>query len=265
MAAAGEARAAHAGAGVSALRLTFLGTGDAWVSGGAGNSALLAEHDGRRLLVECGPTVPLALAKLGLVARDLDGVLVTHRHGDHLGGLPLLLLAADAAGSPRELPIVGPPGLGEQVLAVARALYPDGRLDFAFARHETLVPGARTILAGFAVEALAVHHMSPTFVCLGYRVSAGGRSFAYTGDAGPRSDLEALARGVDVLVTECTLAASPENKPDRGHTSVDDVRERLVRAGAGRLALTHLSREARERARELPGVIVAHDGLVVDV
>ena len=250
---------------MSALRLTFLGTGDAWVSGGAGNSAVLAEYGGRRLLVECGPTVPLALARLGLVARDLDGVLVTHRHGDHLGGLPFLLLAADDAGSPRELPILGPPGLGEQVLAVARALYPDGRLDFGFAHHETLVPGASTTVAGFAVEALAVHHMSPAFVCLGYRVSAGGRSFAYTGDAGPRSDLEALARGVDLLVTECTLAASPEGKPDRGHTSVDDVRERLAQAGAGRVVLTHLSRESRARARELAGVVVASDGLVVDV
>jgi ribonuclease BN (tRNA processing enzyme) len=250
---------------VSALRLTFLGTGDAWVSGGAANSAVLAEHEGKRLLVECGPTVPLALARLGLVARDLDGVLVTHRHGDHLGGLPLLLLAADAAGSPRELPILGPPGLGDQVLAVARALYPDGRLDFSFARHETLVPGAATSVAGFDVEALAVHHMDPAFVCLGYRVSRGGRCFAYTGDAGPRSDFEALARGIHLLVTECTLATSPAGKPNRGHTSVDDVRDRVVRAGAARVVLTHLSSEARQRAQDLAGVVVASDGLVVEV
>lgn len=68
------------------MQITWNGTGAAW-STQFGNSSAVVEAEGRRLLVDCGHTAPARLAPLGLSLRDLDGVFISHLHGDHIYGL----------------------------------------------------------------------------------------------------------------------------------------------------------------------------------
>ncbi|MEF2964599.1 MBL fold metallo-hydrolase [Paenibacillus sp. M1] len=69
-----------------ALRLQMLGTGGAFAKKYFNNNGLLYADD-FTLLIDCGITAPLALHQTGVSLDKIDAVLVTHIHGDHVGGL----------------------------------------------------------------------------------------------------------------------------------------------------------------------------------
>ncbi|MEV5024955.1 MBL fold metallo-hydrolase [Paenibacillus sp. LPE1-1-1.1] len=68
------------------LNITMIGTGSAFAKKYDNNNALI-EKNGFRLLVDCGITLPKALHQQGISFQELDGVLISHIHGDHVGGL----------------------------------------------------------------------------------------------------------------------------------------------------------------------------------
>ena len=74
------------------LRLTVLGSSDAFNAGGALHSAYLLEHDEGTLLIECGPSVLAGMKRAGVPTDAPDAVLISHLHGDHFAGLPFLFL-----------------------------------------------------------------------------------------------------------------------------------------------------------------------------
>ena len=94
------------------MKLTIIGCGDAFGSGGRFNSCLLAEAEGDRLLVDCGSSSMVALNRAGIDRNTLRALLFTHFHGDHFGALPAFLLEAQFVVR-REAPltIAGPAGI----------------------------------------------------------------------------------------------------------------------------------------------------------
>lgn len=68
------------------MQITWNGTGAAWAAH-YGNSSAIVEAQGQRLLIDCGHSVPARLGAMGLSLRDLDGVFISHLHGDHVYGL----------------------------------------------------------------------------------------------------------------------------------------------------------------------------------
>lgn len=68
------------------MKLQMLGTGSAFAKAFHNNNALL-EFGGKTLLVDCGITAPKALHELGRSFDEIDAVLITHMHADHIGGL----------------------------------------------------------------------------------------------------------------------------------------------------------------------------------
>ncbi len=72
------------------MRLTFLGSGSAFTTDGNWQSNVLVEHQERRLLIDCGSDARHAMKELGLTARDVNAVFVSHLHADHAGGLEWL-------------------------------------------------------------------------------------------------------------------------------------------------------------------------------
>jgi ribonuclease BN (tRNA processing enzyme) len=71
------------------MKLTFLGTGSAFALKNF-QSNMLLEDSGKRLLIDCGGDIRFALAKVGLKARDIDALYVSHLHADHIGGIEWL-------------------------------------------------------------------------------------------------------------------------------------------------------------------------------
>src|SRR5881275_2856123 len=105
------------------VTLRFLGTGDPFGSGGRLQSCVLLESDAGRYLIDCGATTPYALDRFGVDPASIDGVIISHWHGDHAGGLPALILdlflgtSHGATRQPRYRPlqIAGPVGTEDRV------------------------------------------------------------------------------------------------------------------------------------------------------
>jgi len=73
------------------MKLTFLGTGSAFTTDPNNfQSNLLLEHDGERLLLDCGGDARWSLSQLGLGAADIKAIYISHNHADHIGGLEWL-------------------------------------------------------------------------------------------------------------------------------------------------------------------------------
>ena len=89
----------------------------------------------------------------------------------------------------------------------------------------------------FAIESRLLPHSIPN---AGLRISAGGTSITYTGDAGPSDDLVDLAGGTDLLLAEATYIDSVPSGNAGVLNCALEVGRQAHRAGAARLMLTHL-------------------------
>jgi len=155
------------------VKLSVIGSGDAFCSGGALHSCNLLEHDAGKLMLECGPGVLAGMKRMGIPTTAPDAVLISHLHGDHFGGIPFLFLEY-LFENPRQRPltILGPPTLLDRSFALYAALYRELQsfeMPFVINAIE-LEPGSRATAAGFEIEAFRVTHNAEQF-SLGYRIT----------------------------------------------------------------------------------------------
>lgn len=255
-----------------ALRLHLLGCGDAFAAGGRLQTTFLLElpaEDARperqtveRWLIDCGATALTVLKRAGVSTAALDGVVVSHLHGDHFGGLPFVLLdAAVIARRERPLKLAGPPGLAGRITTVAEAFYPGlGEPPFPVEVLE-LAEGVPRRLGGLTVTPFPAVHPSgaPSFML---RIEAAGRTIAFTGDTGWTEALFRLAEGADLLICECSTFA----RPLANHLDYVTLAARRAELGCRRLILTHLGADVLERAAAGEVAIeTAFDGMTVEI
>jgi ribonuclease BN (tRNA processing enzyme) len=233
------------------VRLTVVGCSPAWPNPGAAHSGYLVEHDGTRILLDCGPGV-LARLRGAEGWPRLDAIVVSHFHLDHSGDLVPWLwghLMGPASGT-RGPALRLPPEGRADLEALA------SRFDEAF---EVTEYAERT---AFSIGPLRVtpfrvpHYDQPTWAL---RVEAGGRVLAYSADTSPSPALVDCARGADLFLCEATLDG-PDREP-RGHMRADEAAAAAAEAGAGRLLLVHRPVELAP----LEGLEAASPGLVVEV
>ena len=239
-----------------------IGTSDAFGAGGRRQSAYLVRGESSSILLDCGVTTVTGLAHLGIERNEIDAIVVSHFHGDHFGGIPAMLLAA-VYGDLRRRPldVAGPAGIEERVRNVAWALgHPiEGReLGFEL-RFREIPAGVRTRIAGFEVETFQTHH-APEACPHGVVCRTDGRSIAFSGDTGWFDELPARVAGADLFLCECTQ----DRRGYAYHLSLEELEPRRNDLDCGRVLLTHLGREMRER-KDYRGFEVADDGVVVKV
>jgi ribonuclease BN (tRNA processing enzyme) len=214
--------------------LHVLGGCGAWPAAGQACSGYLVEHEGFRLLIDPGYAILPRLLRL-MAADDVDAVLVSHRHPDHCADLnPLLRARAlrdDMAPAPA-LPVFALPGALDAVLALDRP----GLLDDAIELH-AFEAGDSFAIGPLAAASRPLPHSVPN---AGVRLTGGGRSLAYTGDAAADAALVELARDADVLLAEASYvdAVPAEERPTL--SSARDAGRQAAEAGVGTLVLTHL-------------------------
>src|ERR1017187_2758945 len=106
------------------MRVRFVGSGDAFGSGGRGQTCIHLAAEGQVLLVDCGATSLVALKAQGLAPDAVGAVAVTHLHGDHFGGLPFLILDGQFSRRSAPLLVAGPPGTRARLATAMEALFP---------------------------------------------------------------------------------------------------------------------------------------------
>lgn len=97
------------------LWITFLGTAASVPSAARGTAATLICRGGERILIDCGEGTQRQLLRSGHGLVDLDAILLTHLHGDHVLGLPGLVKTYALRDRTRPLTIVGPAGLNRML------------------------------------------------------------------------------------------------------------------------------------------------------
>lgn len=244
------------------IRVTILGSGDAFGAGGRFHSAYLTEVPGATFLLDCGPSILQSAKQVSWDLAKLDAVLLTHLHGDHFGGVPFLFMEYRYE-TPRTRPlaIYGPEGTERRVRALFAALYEKSAaepLPFPVEYHE-LAPGESLRLGEAQITAVPVHHV-PELTAFGYRVEAEGRTFLYSGDTAWTDELASYARGVDLFVCECSTF---ETRLDI-HVSYPEIAARARDLGCRRLVLSHLGSEPLRRLGELT-LECARDGMTLDL
>lgn len=251
--------------GARAMKLTVVGCGDAFGSGGRYMTTYLIDTDAGSVLLDCGATATVALARLGRDPNTIGTIVISHLHGDHYAGLIWIYVQAlYAVKRTAPLDVYGPPGIEQRFVATAELLFPgctDVERKFALRFHE--IHAGKPAKAGpLDVLAAEVDHPSgaPSY---GLRLSRGGRTLAFSGDTRWVDALMPLGADADLYIIECYQF----EKPTYYHLGWVEIAANLDCLGAKRVLLTHMSADMLARRGEVshPRVILAEDGLALDV
>jgi ribonuclease BN (tRNA processing enzyme) len=246
----------------------FLGTGGPLASGERLQTCILIESAEGRYLVDCGMTALVSMARFEVDPGTIDAVLISHLHGDHFGGLPLMILEASISGReastfpPRTRPLIvaGPAETEERVRQVLdlfgwrdpfTTMKSNRLLEFV-----TLEPRREIVVRGLTVTAVPVVHYTPEATAL--RMTVGGKTIAFSGDTGWTDTLLDVAADADLFICQTYTI----DVAQWGMINYRTLREHRNRLTCRRLVLTHVGPQLQHRLAEV-NEDVASDGLVI--
>jgi len=235
----------------SAIDVTFLGTGDAFCAGRRSNLALLVEAGDFRMLVESGPLIVHQLARAGVEATEIERVFISHAHGDHTLGFPMLAL--NRLWSPPPLHVYACASAVATLDALLELAYPGfGAERFNLHWHAlSEQEPSEVALSDAVVLRTAVVPYPPGAPTLAARWDfAGGPSLTFVTDTYANDVTVELARDSDLLIHEANFSAVLQPGLDISsyfHSTAQQAGETARRAGCPRLALVHLGPQVGEQ------------------
>ena len=127
-------------------------------------TSLMVRYNGSSLLIDCGEGTQIAVKEKGWSFKPIDVICFTHYHGDHISGLPGLLLTMGNAERTEPLTLIGPKGL-ERVVNALRVIAPELPFELKFME----IQGAEAFfsLNGYRISAYRVNH---NVLCYGYTI-----------------------------------------------------------------------------------------------
>lgn len=247
------------------MKLTIVGSSDAFGSGGRLQTCFHVAHRGGQFLIDCGATSLIGLHRQRIDPNDISTIFVTHLHGDHFSGLVWWLIHANhVSGRTAPLTVVGPMGIEDRFKVVAEALFPGATTTHRRFKLEFLTHAERTELniGGVSVTPFEVSHPSgaPPYAL---RFAVDGKILAFSGDTEWVDALIPAAFGADLFICEC----SAFEKAAAFHLNWRTIERHLDAFKAKRVLLTHLGPETLANASAIrhPGVIVSEDGLQLEI
>ena len=236
---------------MSMIGLQALGTGDGWASDRRGHSAFLFRMGGSTLLMDCGEPVSRSLRAAGVQPDDLDGIILSHLHCDHVGGFFMLMQGFWLDQRTHDLTVHMPEEGLEPVRCMLDASYIFEEL-MAFKLDFTPITAGDTIHVGaIRVTAFPTTHLvqlrehfsekhPAKFEAFCFLMETDNATVAHSADIGALEDLEPLLqKPLNLLV--CELA----------HVKPNELFQFLSNKEIGHVAFTHVSRPYRKNLDEL--------------
>lgn len=222
---------------MTGMRLVVIGCSGSFAGPDSAASCYLLEAedaDGAtwRILLDMGSGSLGPLQKYA-AAEDVRGVFFSHLHPDHCLDLCgyYVLRKYHPGGALSRIPVWGPVGVAQRMADAYDLPDPGMSREFDFREYAGPVE-----LGPFLVEPLRVAHPVPAYAL---RVTAHGRTLAYSGDTGMCAALDELATGADLLLVEASFRHG-ETNPDDLHLTGREAGEIGARNGVPRLVLTHV-------------------------
>ena len=229
------------------MEIHFLGVGEA-CDGNQPNTSILIRTDAKetagRILLDCGFSVPHQYLSLNPPEDELDALWISHFHGDHFLGTPLLLLWFWEMNRTKPLNVIGPPGIKIKIEQAMDLAYPNfrDRIQYLLLFHE-INPDDELDIAECLWRGAYNEHSQP---CLSLRLDLQGKSIFYSGDGRPTPKTQSLAEGCDIIIHEAY--GFEDSVP--GHGSIKKCLDFARNSGTKRLALVHMQRDVRIQAQD---------------
>jgi ribonuclease BN (tRNA processing enzyme) len=233
------------------MKLTIIGFWGGYPNKNGASSGYILEHEGFNLLIDCGSGI---LAKIQNIIQpeELDAVLISHYHTDHIADIGVLqharLIQGFLGKSFPALPIYGH---SFDKAEFAKLTYKEITKGIAYSPDDVLTVGP------FQVSFLKTDHPVP---CFAMRIEANGKSMVYTADSSFKEEFIEFSKGADLLLCECNFYKH-QNGKSAGHMNSVDAGRLAASAGVKQLILTHLphygdlSKLISEASTEYTGII----------
>lgn len=247
------------------MKITVVGAGDAFGSGGRLHTCFHVAHGHGAFLIDCGATSLLGFQRFNLDFEHISHVFISHLHGDHFAGLIWWWLhGAYVSKRTAPLTVVGPTGVEARFYTTLEALYPGASqapvrfsLSFAEFREEQSID-----ISGVKATPYVVSHPSgaPSYAL---RFEVEDRVIAFSGDTEWVDTLIPCSAGADLFICECSAYEAPVNY----HLNWSKLTSRLEEISARRILLTHLGPDALANLSALvhERIEISDDGMVLEL
>lgn len=233
------------------MKLTIIGFWGGYPKQNAASSGYLLEHKGFQLLIDCGSGVLSKLQNM-IQPEELDAVIISHYHPDHIADIGVLQHARLIQGYlGKDSPALPVYGHSFDEHEFAKLSYKEIMKGISYNPSEVLTVGP------FKVSFLKTDHPVP---CYAMRFEADGKSLVYTADSSYKEEFVHFSKGADLLLCECNFYGNQNGKP-AGHMNSHDAGRLAQSAGVQQLILTHLPHYGNlpdlnhEASREFTGII----------
>ena len=244
------------------IQVQFLGTGDAFGSGGRLQTCILVKAPAHQFLIDCGASSLIAMRRFGVDPNAIDTILLTHLHGDHFGGIPFFLLDARVI-SKRTGPLIvaGPAGTKQRVAEAMEVMFPGSssvHQRFSVTYRELQLERPQALGEITVTPYLAQHPSGASPLAL--RIACGGRIITYLGDTEWTETLIRAGKDADLLIAESYYF----EKKVAFHLDFQTLMAHLDELRPKRVIVTHMSADMLARMGSL-SCEFAEDGKVVEI
>lgn len=210
------------------MKLTVVGFWGAYPEEDSATSCYLLEKDDFKILLDCGSGALAQLPKYTDVM-DINGLILSHYHQDHIADLGVLqyqwLVQNDIRQTDHVLPIFG----HQEDKTTFDRLTHQATKGFAYQPEETLEIGP------FSISFLKTIHPAP---CYAMRITDGESTVVYTADSSFQDAVIPFAKDVDLLITDCSFYHD-QDAAAFGHMNSVECGRIASQANVGHLLLSH--------------------------
>jgi ribonuclease BN (tRNA processing enzyme) len=247
---------------MTSVQVQFLGSGDAFGSGGRFQTCMLVKTTKTQFLIDCGASSLIPMRRYKVDPNSISTILLTHLHADHFGGIPFFLLDAQLVSKRiRSIVIAGPTGTRKRVEGLMEAMFPSSStMHFTYPMEFVeLEPETPRRLNGITVVPYLAEHPSGS-PSLTLRVECEGRIITYTGDTEWTDSLLEAAHDSNLLIAEAYFF---EQKV-KFHLDFRTLASHLDQLRSKRVIVTHMSSDMLSRLDQID-CEYAEDGKLLDL